>query len=130
MPNTHARHPILLATAMPLALLLAAAAASAMNEAGSTERARLQCTASFDPDTVPVQTEPITVGYAVPDSIGIVSAITPAEDSGIVAGRIDAGAQTVELRTATASAGDWAITLLGEDGRTCLGTLTVASVRR
>src|SRR5690606_30960690 len=57
-----------------------------------------QCTAILDPDTVAVQTEPVIVGYAVPDSIGLITAVTPAEDSGIVSGRIDAEAQTVEIQ--------------------------------
>lgn len=89
-----------------------------------------QCTAILDPDTVAVQTEPVIVGYAVPDSIGLITAVTPAEDSGIVSGRIDAEAQTVAIQTSTASQGDWAITFLDDAGHTCIGTLTVASIRR
>jgi hypothetical protein len=128
MSNMHARHRVLLAATMTVATLSAGAAASGLNGADAGDRARPQCTASLDPDTVPVQTEPIVVGYAVPDSLGTITAITPAEDSGIVPGNIDAEAQTVVLRTASASAGDWAITFMGEAGRTCLGTLTVASI--
>jgi hypothetical protein len=122
-------HPFL-AAAKPLAPLLVLAAALGFTRAGDGERDRLQCTATLDPDTVGIQTEPTVVGYALPDSVGTVTAITPAEDSGIVAGRIDAEAQTVELRTAAASSGDWPLTFMGEGSRTCIGTLTVVGVER
>lgn len=129
MSNRRTRNPIMLAIATPLAVLCTVAAVSGFGATGTSDPGRLQCIAGLDPDTVPVQTEPIVVTYAVPDSLGIITAVTPAEDSGIAVGRIDAGAQTVELRTATASNGDWGITLVGDESRTCVGTLTVRTIR-
>jgi hypothetical protein len=88
-----------------------------------------QCMATLDPDTVPIQTDSTIVSFTVPDSIGAITAVTPAEDSGIVTGGIDAAAHTVAVGTATATAGDWTLTFAGDSSRTCAGTLTVVGIQ-
>ena len=89
-----------------------------------------QCNATLDPDTVPIQMDSITVAYTVPDSIGAITAVTPPEDSGIVTGGIDAAKHTVAVGTASATAGDWSLTFMGDSSRTCVGTLTVIGIRQ
>lgn len=129
MSNTHGRHQRFIAAAAPLLALLAFAAHDLAGSDDGYPLAR-QCTATFDPDTVPIQSDSVVVGYAVPDSIGAITAVTPAEDSGILPGRIDTEARTVSLGTASATAGDWALTLVGDSSRTCVGTLTVVGIDR
>ena len=85
----------------------------------------LQCEATLTPDSVRIQSEPLSIGYAVPDSLGMVTGIVADEDSGIAVGEIDVEAQTVAVETASAQPGRWTLTFTGDSSRTCAGTLRV-----
>ena len=123
MQNIEQRHHRFVAVVAPIATLLA----FTFQPGGPTPPAErsLQCAAALTPDSVRIQSEPLTVGYAVPDSLGMVTGVVADEDSGIAVGEIDVEAHTVSLETASAVAGRWALTFTGDSSRTCTGMLHV-----
>jgi hypothetical protein len=88
----------------------------------------LQCEATLTPDSVRIQSEPLTIGYALPDSLGMVTGVVADEDSGIGVGEIDVEGHTVALETASAQTGSWTLTFTGDSSRTCAGTLRVLGI--
>jgi hypothetical protein len=84
-----------------------------------------RCTATLDPDTVGVQAEPVSVSYAVPDSIGPIASVTAPEDSGIRVGTVNPDSRKIQLNTGSAAEGDWTLNLLDGKQKSCAGTLTI-----
>lgn len=124
MQNKKQRHQrFIVAVFAPMAALLA----FTFQPGGPTPPAdwSLQCAATLTPDSVRIQSEPLTIEYAVPDSLGMVTGVTAEEDSGIAVGEIDVEAHTVSLETASALAGRWALTFTGDSSRTCTGMIRV-----
>ena len=85
----------------------------------------VRCTATFSPDTVAIQQEPVAVGYTVPDSIGTITSVTAAEDSGIRVDSVDAESKMIHMNTSQANEGAWQLTLVESEQRSCTGTLNV-----
>ncbi|MGH7505901.1 MAG: hypothetical protein ACRELX_09630 [Longimicrobiales bacterium] len=120
-------YPRFLAVLAPLAALIVWAMPTEVTR-DPRSAPSLQCAASLMPDTARIQSEPVTIGYTVPDSIGTVTDVTAQEGSGLVVGTVDGDARTVELRTESASAGRWLLTFAGDSNRVCDGTLNVIGV--
>lgn len=102
---------------LPVALL----AAALPDQTGRSVR----CEAVLQPDSVRISPEPVQIGFTVPDSIGIVTLVSPDEGSGITVVNVDNEARAVTLNTQSAIEGAWAISFRGDSARTCIGNLNV-----
>jgi hypothetical protein len=118
----------LVALLVPLTVVLALA----MQRPTTVGRAAsgLDCAAYLSPDSAPIQSEPVSLTYTVPDSIGAVISVTPPEDSGIEVQGVDDPSKILTLGTLSATAGQWALTFTGDSARACIGMLTVVGVSR
>jgi hypothetical protein len=86
---------------------------------------REQCTATLDPDSVVIQQEPITIAFAVPDSMGKISNVVAPDDSGIRVGNINPDEGTVGINTSGAAEGDWTLDFQNAEQLSCPGVLNV-----
>ncbi len=124
------------------ALVLGALASAGL--AGLTRDAQAQaptpptppCEVRVNPVTVPVQAEVVELSATLSEAIGETLSARVDEASGIqvVAVEVVKGAGgeapaahkvAVQLSTASAVAGEWALTLEGDDGRQCSGKVQV-----
>ena len=81
---------------------------------------------------VPVQAETVTLNIKLPEDIGAQISARLAEESGVQvvsverpAGAPEPGMVSLVLNTAKAVAGSWELTVEGEKGRSCKGTIQV-----
>jgi hypothetical protein len=119
-------HRFLTLFALPVALLAWAMAPDLPHDLAGPGPP--QCIAALSPDTARIQTEPVVIGYLVPDSIGTIVTVAAEDGSGLVVGRLDSEARTVALETQSATAGRWSLTFEGDSSRICGGTLNVIGV--
>jgi hypothetical protein len=87
-----------------------------------------ECTATFDPDTVLRGAESVRVTYELSEEIGAISEVSPDVESGIHVLAMDSTHSSITLNTTSAVVGDWQLLFLGENERTCQGTLGVAGI--
>jgi len=87
-----------------------------------------QCTATFEPDTVLRGAQSVSVKYALSEQIGVISQVTPDEESGIQVSNVDSTRSTITLSTVSAVPGDWQLVFLGENEKSCEGILGVAGM--
>lgn len=102
-----------------LAILILAAGAAIPAEA------HVDCTASFEPEAVPVQDGRVDVRYTLSEPIGPITGVSAQAESGLeVLGHDDMN-RRLELDTSGGSVGQWSITFTGEGEVTCTGSLAV-----
>jgi len=106
------------------ALAAALAADRHAQAAGPVDRAPT-CTTMFQPDSIAIRQEPVTIGYSLSDDIGRIQAVMPPEDSGIRVNTFSVQDQTLELETGRAVEGAWTLNFIGDGDLTCSGMLNV-----
>jgi hypothetical protein len=107
--------------------LMAALAATALLARPGTHDAaaldRLECIATFDPDSILVGTPAAAVSYGLSEPIGTISGVAAPDESRITVSGVDVTNSIVTLDTGGAVAGDWQLTFHGENDLKCTGTL-------
>lgn len=94
-------------------------------DAGLHTPAHVACTATFSPDSVPIQQEPVMVNYMVPDSIAAITSATAPQESMLKVESVDSENRTLNLNTANAMEGAWTLQLVAGEQTTCTGELKV-----
>ena len=83
------------------------------------------CTATFQPDSIRILQEPTTVAYGLSEDIGGITAVVPADESGIEVLAFNVEDKTLNLNTGGALEGVWTLRFVGDAELTCSGTVTV-----
>jgi len=83
------------------------------------------CTATLNPDSVLAGSESTSVAYSLSESIGIVTSVTPPEDSGLRVSVLDAQASMLTLEATRSRVGTYTLRFTGDPDRTCSGDVRV-----
>jgi hypothetical protein len=112
-----------LLAAVAAATTVAITAASPGDAASDT--ASMPCTATFQPDSVHIRQEPMTIVYELSEDVGQVTSVMPPEDSGLEVLSYSVEDRTLDLDTGGALEGAWTLRFVGDAELTCAGTLNV-----
>jgi len=86
-----------------------------------------ECTAAFEPETLPTGSEDVSTLYLLSESIGEIEATSIDDKSGAIVSEVESARSILRLNTTEAMAGSWEVSFVGEGDVTCKGSLDLAA---